>query len=118
MVEAFDLFAATSHFFEQCVCPKNIRLQKDACPVDRSVDMRLGRKVYDHVDLVHRFLDRRDVSNIAVNERMPSSIDSVEVARIAGIGKSIQVRDMVVRVIGKPVPNKVRSDKSGASGYK
>jgi hypothetical protein len=73
--------------------------------------------VDDHIDAIHRFLDCVHVTNIAMNKRMTCSIDTIEVPRITGIGKRVQIGDLVIRMIGEPIPNKVRSDESGASGY-
>src|SRR5688572_1049488 len=79
--------------------------------------MRLRGKMHHNLDAIHRALDRRRVSDVAMDKDVMISIKASDVLSVASVGKRVEVGDFVVRMIGEPIPNKVRSDESGASGY-
>jgi hypothetical protein len=79
--------------------------------------VRLGREVDDHVDrvLAQRFLDARQVGDVAVHER-DRVAEVREVRTIAGIGEGVEDDDPVVGMRGVPVVNEVRPDESRTAG--
>jgi hypothetical protein len=84
--------------------------------LDRLLDVRLGGRVHDHVDLGHDLAHELDVADVAVHEREPLVRHHVrEVVDVPGVGERVE-RDDLVRGRGEQVPDEVRRDEPGSAG--
>ncbi len=65
-------------------------------PVDRAVDMALGRQMHDHVDLMagEQVGDGRSLANVGLHEAVVGIVlDLPERLEIAGIGQLVDIDD-------------------------
>ncbi len=85
---------------------------------DGAIDMQLGGKMNDGIDLIQakKVVDQAFIANISVDKVMPLMIgDALQVQQAAGVGKSVQVDDCY-RTIGlKQVVDEIRADKASAT---
>ena len=78
----------------------DIGLDEGRRPVDRAVDMALGRKMHDDVGLEarQRPTHRSTIADIGLNEREPRvARDRRQRGKIAGVGKLVEDQDLAVR---------------------
>ena len=84
--------------------------------LDRLLDVRLGRRVDDHVDAVDELRDECRIANVAVDERQPLVAHHVgEVLEVARVGQRVE-RDHLVPRVGEQVADHVRGDEAGTAG--
>ena len=68
--------------------------------LDRLLDVRLGRRVDDHVDAGDELGHERDVADVAVHEREALVAHHVrEVLEVAGVGERVERDHLVPRVL-------------------
>ena len=118
MVETNDLAFAAARFFKQRVRSQNIGFKEYLRVGNRTVDVRLGGKMHDNVNVVHREFDGRRVCNVAANESDARCIHALEIRLAAGVSQRIKHDHAGVIMMRKPIANEIRTDESGAAGHK
>ena len=72
---AYVIVDFSSGRIEENLCSEDIRADEFVCGEDRTVDVRLGGKIDDHLSLVrHRSEDCIDIANIASDEAVASAV--------------------------------------------
>ena len=102
---------------EQDLRPLDIRRHElGRALFDRLLDVRLGRRVDDHVDALDELGDEPGVADVAVDEREPLVAHHVcEVLEVPGVRERVE-RDHLVLGVRQEVADHVRRDEAGAAG--
>jgi len=97
--------------------PVDVREHEAARIVDRSVDVRLGRKIDDGVHVSHQVLNDRLVSDIPLKEHEPGVVREIrQVVHIAGIRERIEHDYAILGILAQHVATEIASDKTGPAG--
>ena len=85
--------------------------------MNAAIDVRLGSKVNDRIDIVfERRQHRVAIANVAMHEMMTGFINAFEVLEIACVSKRVKLDYGAGRQFGERQPHKSRTDKSGTTG--
>ena len=106
--------------FKQNVRAIHIRLDKGIGCEQRSIDVRLGRKVYDRVNIsiANRCIHNFSITNIPTHKtvtRLELFADVDQVIQIAGIGQFIENRHVIIGMVLQNIPNVIRSYEAGSA---
>ena len=105
---------------EQDLCAEDVRLNKDPGIHDRSVDMRLRRKVYDIVK-PKLLKERRHgvlIRDVSLSEdEVTVFLRFFQILNVTGVRKIVDTDYQIQRMLLKHMVHKVGTDKTGGTGY-
>ena len=112
MQEALDAVAARA--LEQGEDAINVGLDEGARVLQRAVNVRLGGEVDDGVAAGHRGVDSAGVADVAVHKAV-ALLEAADVIEVAGVGKRVEVDNLVLGVRGQHVVHECAADEAGAT---
>ena len=96
----------------------DIRHDKRCRILDRPVNMRLGREVYDSLNLLHEVLNKISVANIAFDKCQAWIIShGREIFDISRVRQLVEHDEFILWMRGEDVVDEVCTNKTGSTGH-
>src|SRR3989344_2168289 len=99
MKHFFDIRGGAQRF-EQRMKANDVGSNKSVgAAMNRSVDMRFGRKINDHIRSPHKLCHKLRIANVPLDKTVARSRNTIEIPKVPGVCKRIEINNRELGVL-------------------